>query len=175
MQDPKDPQVLYYGNTNIRISANRGTNWTRLGTLPGTGSVRNIVVDRTNIRILCGVRATALPRSTDGGSIWTNIATGLPTNLPSINHVAVDHGNSNVLRAALSGYSAGNKVFKSVNGGAAWNAYSEGLPNLPVNYLSHEKNTNGGVYAVRGHGCGGASIGTTPFRPGFPPSPTCPT
>jgi photosystem II stability/assembly factor-like uncharacterized protein len=148
MQDPKDPLVLYYGNTNIWKSSNRGTNWAQLGTLPGSGSVRNIVIDPLNTRNLYGVKATALPRSTDGGATWSNIAAGLPTNLASINHLAVDHGNSNVLWAALSGYSAGNKVYKSVNGGAVWTAYSEGLPNLPVNYVIHQKNTNGGVYVA---------------------------
>ena len=146
VQDPKDAQVLYYGSVNMWKSTDRGTNWTQAGTLPGSGSVRNIVVDPTNNRIVYGVKGTALARSADGGATWKDIAVGLPTGQASINHVAVDQANSNILWVALSGYSAGNKVFKSINAGTTWTPYSEGLPNLPANAILNEKATNGGVY-----------------------------
>ncbi|MDB5104396.1 MAG: hypothetical protein JWP91_2085 [Fibrobacteres bacterium] len=148
MQDPKDAQVLYYGSTNIWKSTDRGSNWSQMGTLPGSGSLRNIVVDPANNRIVYGVKATALGRTTDGGGTWTNIATGLPTGSASISHIAIDNGNPNTLWAALSGYSAGNKVFKSTNAGTAWINYSEGLPNLPANAIVFQKGTAGGVYVA---------------------------
>ncbi len=170
-QDPKNAQVLYYGSTNIWKSTDRGSNWTQSGTLPGSGSVRNIVIDPTNTRNLYAVKGTTLARSADGGATWASISTGLPTSQASINHVTIDPANSNNLWVALSGYSAGNKVFKSVNAGAAWTAYSEGLPNLPANAILAQKSSNGGVYVAMDVGVfyrDGSMTAWTPFFANLP-------
>jgi hypothetical protein len=50
--------------------------------------------------------------------------------------------NANIAYVTVAGFSAGNKVFKTINGGASWQNISYNLPNLPVNCIKSLPNGN---------------------------------
>ena len=51
-----------------------------------------------------------------------------------------------VIWVTFSGYNAGQKVFKSKNGGTSWVNISGTLPNIPVNCVVYEKKANNPIY-----------------------------
>ncbi len=146
LQDPKAPNVLYWGNTRFWKSIDKGDTWSALTDMPGTDSLINILVDPTNTRILYGVKKDYLGRSEDGGVSWSDITGNLPVNKASLVDITLDSAHAGNLWVCLSGYADGDKVYRSLNSGATWINYSEGLPNLPGNAILFQKSTNGGVY-----------------------------
>jgi hypothetical protein len=71
----------------------------------------------------------------------------------------------------FSGYSAVNKVFSSTNGGTSWTNISAGLPNLPVNCVVFQKNSNNAIYVGTDVGVyykDGSMASFIPFMTGLP-------
>jgi hypothetical protein len=87
-----------------------------------------------------------LHKTTDGGTTWTNISAGLPLNLAGILYMAVNDTNPNSIWVVLGGYSAGNKVYQSFDGGNTWTNISGTLPNVPVNCIVCQRNSNDELY-----------------------------
>jgi photosystem II stability/assembly factor-like uncharacterized protein len=68
-------------------------------------------------------------KTTDGGTSWTNISTGL-TQANPVNTIVIDPANPNTV---FIGCDIG--IFRSDNSGAAWYAWDNGLPNCSVQDL----------------------------------------
>jgi hypothetical protein len=84
--------------------------------------------------------------STNGGTAWSTITSGLPVSSAGINYIAVSNTDPNNVWVVMSGYSAGNKVFNSTTGGSSWTNVSGTLPNLPVNSIVYENGSPNRVY-----------------------------
>lgn len=99
---------------------------------------------------------TTLLRSTNKGITWSTISgnTGWPTTNPVISVARAHPLNSSIVYVAFSSYDAGDKVYRSSDGGATWTNFSGSLPNVPVHSLAP---TIEGLYA-------GTEIGVF-FRP----------
>lgn len=84
----------------------------------------------------------------NGGLNWTaSINGGLPTNnYNSITAIAVSSNNPLVLWITYGGFSSGNKVFTSTDGGVSWTNISGTLPNIPCNTIVEQPNSNGELY-----------------------------
>ena len=54
--------------------------------------------------------------------------------------------NPQVIWATFSGYNAGQKVYKSTDGGATWSNISGTLPNIPVNCVVYENKAGNPIY-----------------------------
>jgi hypothetical protein len=63
-----------------------------------------------------------------------------------ISYITVDPNNSQNVYITNSGYESNKKVFRSSNGGFNWSNYSFNLPNVPVNCIVYQKNTDEGLY-----------------------------
>ena len=143
--DPSNHNIIYagtgednnnvdgYAGAGILKSTDGGATWTNLpgpfagplGVTTGGSSIGSLAVHPTNGQILLagvsGAGSTGgIYRSTNGGTSWTRITSGLP-NLPGTG-VVFDPTNGNNAYAAI-GYSASNAsngVYKSTNAGVAW-------------------------------------------------------
>src|SRR5262249_52734241 len=72
-----------------------------------------------------GTNGSGVFKSTDGGSSWSAMNTGLPGGFPIITALAIAPTTPTTLYAVTAG------VFKSTNGGRTW----RDLPNAPVGSL----------------------------------------
>lgn len=142
--DPNIPTTLYAGYENVFKTTNRGISWTQISNFSATGTIRSMAVAPSNSNVIYIATLTQLRKTTNGGANWTVINNGLP-NL-NISYITVHNQNPNILWVSFSGFSNGNKVFKSIDGGTSWTNVSGNLPNMPVNCVVYEHGTNNGIY-----------------------------
>ena len=147
-QDPVLPSVIYAGGTpTLYRSTNQGDNWAARGSPPGNGSILDFAIAPTNNAIIYTIQSDAIARSTNSGATFTDITGTLPVANATLSSVAVSATDANKIWVTFSGYSAGEKVYKSTDGGATWTNLSAGLPNLPVNAVINTKgNANDAIY-----------------------------
>lgn len=147
-QDPTTSTVAYAGG---RTALYKSTNiwgtvsWTALGSPTGTGNIVEFAIAPSNNQIIYALKSgtNAVSKSTNGGTSFTAVSTGLPTNLQPT-WVAISNTDPNVVFVSYSGYTAASKVYKSTNGGTSWTNISTGLPNIPVNCIVYENGSTGG-------------------------------
>ncbi|MEI8137028.1 MAG: PKD domain-containing protein, partial [Bacteroidota bacterium] len=145
-QDPVVANTIYGGTAQMFKSTNQGTNWAQIGTLGGAGSIVEFAVAPSNSQIIYVIRGNALYKTINGGGAWTLITGTLPTGSAQMTWIAVKDTDPNMVFVTFSGYSAGNKIFKSTDGGTTWVNYSTGLPNLPTNCVTYWNGSNDAVY-----------------------------
>lgn len=148
---PTDNNTLFIGKDEIYKSADGGTNWSQLGTVPEANEswdifFQSVAIAPSNPDRIYAARSTQFLTSSDGGATWVDYSVGLPTNYAYISYIVVSNEDPLEVYVSLSAYYAGLKVYKSVDGGANWTNYSQGLPNLPANCILYQNNTNSGVY-----------------------------
>lgn len=131
-QDPVMATRLYCGRAQMFVSNNLGTSWTQLTATGGGGAITEFAIAPSNNQVIYVIHGTntTLRKTTDGGTTWT-AASALPAGAPTF--ITISPNDPNKLWVTMSGYSAGNKVFQSINGGASWTNISSNLPNLPAN------------------------------------------
>src|ERR1041384_7736590 len=64
----------------------------------------------------------------------------------STSFITISPTDPNKVWITLSGYSAGNKVFQTVNGGSSWTNVSFNLPNLPANCSVYQPGSSDLIY-----------------------------
>ncbi|HEY4798924.1 MAG TPA: hypothetical protein VII99_07600, partial [Bacteroidia bacterium] len=167
--DPKNPQTLYAGFSNVWKSTNRGTSWAKISSI-SAGQLESLTEAPSNPNYIYTASSGAIYKTTNGGTSWTNITTGLPG--AAITYITVSGKDPNRIWVSLSGYTNGNKVFKSVNGGASWINVSYDLPNIPANCVVADTSSSlEGIYV--GTDLGAYYIDSTrtswiPFSNGLP-------
>ncbi len=159
LEDPKTPNTIFCGFTDVYNSTNQGSNWTKKSTWGGSNSLSQIsaiAIDSSNNSDVyaAGYSNTSgliefTSNITAGTPTWTNITGSLPVAAAVISGIAVNPKNPAQVWVTFSGYVAGTKVFYSANGNTAtptWTNISAGLPNLPVNCITYESGTANGIY-----------------------------
>ncbi|MCG9909797.1 MAG: T9SS type A sorting domain-containing protein [Flavobacteriales bacterium] len=148
--DPQDAQSIYSGFDKVMVSYNRGGTWFSASpvlTLSGDEYIRNIAVPRTDGSITYVARRRAIYKGIDYAAEWINITSGLPVSSSiAISYIAVDPFDAQTVYVTLSGYSNGNKVFKTTNGGQNWQNISGNLPNIATFCIETEQSENRGLY-----------------------------
>jgi hypothetical protein len=143
---PINPSILYCAFKNVYRSDNRGGNWIKLtGDLSGGIDFQSLEVAPSNPDYIYAATGNNIWRTTDAGINWANIKTGLPSGI-TLSDIAVSADNPEWVWVAFSGFSAGDKVFRSVNGGQTWQNASMDLPNMPANCLALEPGSDNAVY-----------------------------
>jgi PKD repeat protein len=150
-QDPVIPNQVFVGGrpklfktTNIWTNNSNGVTWQELGSPhPIDYPITEFAIAPSNNLVIYTLKGGFghISKSIDGGfsfSTCTYPTTAYPT------MIAVSNLNPNVLFVTYSGYSANNKVFKSIDGGTSWVNLSTGLPNIPVNCIVYQNNPDGG-------------------------------
>ena len=132
-----DADHVYVGTANGTVCKAEwsGSSWGPLTLLPSprTGAyISDLFVDPSNLnRVWATSRSTwggRIFRSDDGGSTWRDCTWGLP-GLP-VNAIEVDPANSNRIWVAMD-----IGVYQSLDCGATWSSFSNGLPNAYVGDL----------------------------------------
>ncbi|MDP4116174.1 MAG: hypothetical protein Q8903_08565, partial [Bacteroidota bacterium] len=137
--DPNDPNILLAGTYRLWRTTDGAANWTSASpdlTTGGTGSsgptISTIAVaNGASEVIFVGCSNGVIQRTTDAGTTWQKITTGLPTAYCS--RIVIDPNNTDRVIATFSGFLDGQKVFASTNAGDTWTNISSNLPNIPVN------------------------------------------
>ncbi len=141
------PATIFYGSGNgVLRHASRGepTNaWTNIG---GTGT-SGMVMGTNNPNRFYGIASRTVFRSDNINAAmpsWTNIS-DLHVLLPSgllLTSIDINPDNDQEIWVTVSGYDAGNKVFRSLTAGDDWTNLSAGLPNVNFNVIKFQ-DTNG--------------------------------
>jgi photosystem II stability/assembly factor-like uncharacterized protein len=148
---PRYPNILYAGYDRVYKTINGGKSWKALSDFQDEkNTLLAMAIAPSNDKVLYISTRSDVYRTSDDGSSWTKITSGLP----SLYKVAitVSETSPDKVWIALSGYEALKKVYHSDNGGQTWENYSTGLPNLPVNNIVYQKSSNSGLYIATDFG-----------------------
>src|SRR5262249_21887252 len=144
-------------------STDGGSSWSRTG-LPGAAAVAALALDAlTPTTLYAGTQCDLFPlititlcvggvfKSTDGGSSWTAVKTGLTDT--NVHALALDsHTPTTVYAGTASG-----GVFKSLDGGGSWRAMNTGLTDTNILALAltplipttlYAGTEGGGIFAI---------------------------
>jgi len=94
--------------------------WKSIG--PQGGPIFSLVIDPTNNQNIYVGTAKGVFNSTNGGSDWNIMNSGIPFDYPILS-LAIDPTNNQILYAGTD-----DGVFKTTNGGSTWFAINYGLP-----------------------------------------------
>jgi PKD repeat protein len=145
-QHPTTANTIFGGRQQMFKSTNQGTNWSQIGTMPGTAGIVEFSICKINPNYIYVIQGNTVAKTTNGGTSWTNITGTLPVGSAQLTWIAVEDKDPNSVWVTFSGYSSGNKVFKTTDGGTTWVNYSTGLPNIPVNCITYWNGTKDGLY-----------------------------
>jgi len=141
---PSSPSTIYYaGVTKVWQSTSGGSSWTAISAALGnsTNNLSAIAVAPTNGSVVYTASAVGMWKTTNVTS-WSPL-TSAPL---GITHIAVSPNDANTVYVTIGGYTAGNKVYKSVDGGSTWSNVSGTLPNIPANCIAVHPNSASDLY-----------------------------
>jgi photosystem II stability/assembly factor-like uncharacterized protein len=148
VMDPVSNQTLYLGYNDIWKTTDRGDTWSLISNFGSSTTLKQMAIAPSNNQVIYASTYDTLYVTANGGTSWTYTTigsiTGTLTN--KISYITVHPTNPLVLWLTISGFDAGNKVFKSINGGISWTNISGTLPNIPVNCLVYQNGSNDGIY-----------------------------
>lgn len=148
---PGTPTTIYAGYEDVFKTTNSGTSWTQISTnlTGGSTDLQTLAAAPSNANYLYAATHWAIYRTTNGGTSWSTMTFPGDGALTSL---VVSPTDANTIWATKSNYTAGNKVWKSTDGGTTWTNVSGSLPNLPVNTIVYQNGTADGLYVGTDNG-----------------------
>lgn len=140
--DPTNPTVLVLGYADVYRTTNRGNTWTQISTnLTGDPNQKldQLAIAPSNGNVIYASNGKTMYKTTNLGANWSSFA---PPANPGISCIAVHPKNPDIVYITRGGYNAGNKVFRSDNGGSTWTNISGSLPNIPTNCIYIDQATD---------------------------------
>jgi len=144
VMDPVNHNIIYIGNSSIQKSTDNGDTFNPMN-VSFNSNVYSIRIAPSNTNYIYAASFGEMKRSTNGNT-FTDITGNLPVNYAAITGIAIDSDNPNRVWACFSGYSENNKVYQSDDGGSTWVNISGTLPNIPVNCIEYQKNSEDILY-----------------------------
>ncbi len=138
--DQNSSSTLFAGYDQVWKTTNRGNTWTSASQqLSATTKLRSLAIAPSNSNVLYTADQANMWKTTDmGATNWTAVT--LPSLSNSITYIAVKNDDPNTVWFTVGGYTSGEKVYESTDGGLSWTSISTGLPNLPVMSIVQYKN-----------------------------------
>ncbi|CAN5579640.1 exo-alpha-sialidase [soil metagenome] len=139
--DKVNPSIIYAGTYKIFRSTNSMQSWTAIspdlanGHVQNLGTVTTLDVSKSNPSVIyAGTDDANVWVTTNGGTGWTKINSGLPYRW--VTRVTVHPDSANVCYVTLSGYkvdSLGAHIYRTTNYGSSWVSIKGNLPDMPIN------------------------------------------
>ena len=138
--DPNSGNRVVCGYNDLHEYTN---GWNQISTFNFPELIRSIEIYDGNSNIMYVATDDRIWKTTNGGGNMTEVTNNLGSILGSniITSIEVDPADDNRVWVSISGWSAGNKVAFSSNGGTTWTNISGTLPNLPCNIVKFESNS----------------------------------
>lgn len=143
---PFDPSIVFAGYDELYKSNDGGWSWNSIGNPTNNITMDVLAIAPSNPDYIYAGTISELYRSSNGGVSWQLISDSVPLNTNALTYVAVSNNDPLKLWMTLSGYTPGEKVYFSTNGGNTWTNISGTIPNVPVNCIVYQKNTPDVVY-----------------------------
>jgi photosystem II stability/assembly factor-like uncharacterized protein len=154
IMNQSNPDELYAGYGNVWKSVDMGTSWDKISNFPvieGYGypaiisALEMCPVDPNYMYVAKRIHHTfnspsSFWRTTDGSN-WDNVTVGLPDSR-YFSYIAVDDDDPLSVWVTCSGFSDGEKVYHSPDGGTTWENISYNLPNIPANTIVHQNGSD---------------------------------
>ncbi|RPI18412.1 MAG: T9SS C-terminal target domain-containing protein [Ignavibacteriae bacterium] len=141
VMDKNNPLTLYAGTYMIHRSINGMASWVPIspdltnGHVQNLGTITTVDVSKSNPNVIyCGTDDANVWVTTNGGTNWTKINSGLPYRW--VTRVTIHPDSANICYVTLSGYkvdSTGAHIFRTTNYGNTWTSIAGNLPNAPIN------------------------------------------
>lgn len=169
LQDANVPSTIYAASDKVYKSTDYGTSWTAIS--PVFDGISAMDVDRNNSNIIYLATYFDMYKTIDGGINWVTINNGFNPGGQMLS-LHIDVNNSSVVYAACGSYSG--SLFRTVDGGASWALWTEGLPDLPTGIVVTQLGAPGEVYCGTDNGVyyrNAASSSWTLYNTNLPPAP----
>jgi photosystem II stability/assembly factor-like uncharacterized protein len=148
---PGSPNTIYVGYKEVFRSDNRGDTWVKISPVISSSkplAISEIAVAPSNTNYIYAANFDRLYKTTTGNtSGWTNVTRSGP-----ITGIAIKDDAPATIYICQGGYIAGQKVFKSTNGGTSFTNISAGLPNIVINDILYQKGSNEFLYVATDFG-----------------------
>lgn len=141
VMDKTTPLTLYCGTYKIFKTINGMQSWTAIspdltnGHIQNLGTITTVDVSKSNPNVIyCGTDDANVWVTTNGGTNWTKINSGLPYRW--VTRVTIHPDSANVCYVTLSGYkvdSLGAHIYRTSNYGSTWISLHGNLPDAPLN------------------------------------------
>jgi PKD repeat protein len=126
------PFDLYAGFQHVYKSTDKGENWSIIFNQNSESRFRCIDVAPYNRQVIWASDRYNIWKTTNGGTSWTNMNSGLPGNMITDIHISIFDENKVFL---TMGEFDEHAIYKTTNGGTTWTNISAGLPPIPANCL----------------------------------------
>lgn len=148
LMDPADNQTLYLGYNEVWKTSDRGDTWSSISSFGTATTLKHMAIAPSNNQRIYASTSDTLHISSNGGASWslTTVAAISGFSTDKISSITVSPTNPLVLWITLSGFNAGRKIYKSVDGGLSWSNVSGTLPNIPLNCLVYQNGSSDGIY-----------------------------
>ncbi len=151
---PTDPGIFYTGGSHLQKTNNGFASWSPLSFGAGhTSPLISIAIHKVDPDVIYFTTGSKFAggdvgvfRTMNDGFTWANITPGLPADSAFITSVEVSDTNPLDVWVTFSGYSDGNKVFHSSDGGNNWQNISGTLPNIPTNCMAVQDDAVNSLY-----------------------------
>jgi photosystem II stability/assembly factor-like uncharacterized protein len=146
VMDPINHNTLYLGLSDLYKSNSAGGSWAAISAGQFGGTINCIAVAPSDVNYIYASTLGRICRTTNGGTTWTNVSSGLPLASTGITWITVSSLDPLKIWVTLTAYVAGQKVYYSSNGGSSWTNISGTLPNVPANCITYQANSQDAVY-----------------------------
>lgn len=142
--DPNDADRIVVGYKKVYSSDKWGLNWVQISDElePGIAIDELAIAPSNSERIYATQDKSLFVKNTQDNN-WVKKTTPAPF---KISDLAIDPIDFNTLYISVSGFSEGNKVFKSTDAGTSWINISGDLPNVPAMTLEIFNSVNDGLF-----------------------------
>ena len=140
--NPQNPKTFIVGLDDIYRSYDRGDHFDKVSSnLTGNPDtkIRDVMMSPSDTNIIVATWKNIVARTVDGGQTWIKKVIPGAEDAPRI---AIHPSNPQQMWVCRSGYSANQKVFRTLNGGLLWTNISAGLPNVPVHCILYDSTTH---------------------------------
>jgi photosystem II stability/assembly factor-like uncharacterized protein len=126
---PDSVEIFYTARAQVFKSNNMGASWTPISTGTG-GTIREMAISKSSPEVMFASSGASIYKSTDRGYTFALSGTGLPNK--TITSINIHPDSPKVALVTMSGF-GGNKIHKTIDGGATWFSINGNLPDSPAN------------------------------------------